>query len=365
MAVFAAIFGGFLIATALWDAFETVVLPRRVSRRFRLARLFYRRTWSIWSTVARRLPESNQRETYLSYYGPLSLIFLLVSWSALIVVGFALLHWGLRTNLTAAEGVAGFGTLLYASGTTFFTLGLGDVITRSSLGRALMVVEVAAGFGLLALVISYLPVLYQAFSRREISISLLDARAGSPPSAVEILRRHQASGDLTTLQEFLQAWERWAAELLEAHLSYAVLAYYRSQHERQSWVSSLTTILDLCALLLVGVDHVPAQAAQFTFAMARHAAVDLSQVFGSPGVPGKSARFQPADLGLLREILADAGIPLRAGHESDEKLERLRQMYEPHVSMLATYLLMPLPPWIPGAAHPDAWETSAWDRGQS
>ena len=179
-----AVLGFVLLAVALWDAFETIISPRRVTRRFRLARAFYRSSWSLWSAAARSIADQNRRETYLAAFGPLSLVMLLGVWAIAIVASFAMMHWGLQTPLNVKPGIAPFSTYLYMSGTTFFTLGLGDVTPLGAPGRALVVVEAGMGFGFLAAVISYLPaILYQAFSRREVSISLLDARAGSPPTA--------------------------------------------------------------------------------------------------------------------------------------------------------------------------------------
>src|SRR5262249_31799064 len=144
---------------------------------------------------------------------------------------------------------------LYFSGTTFFTLGYGDLVPTGALGRALSVIEAGIGFGFLAVVISYLPVLYQAFSRRQIAISLLDSRAGWPPSAAELLRRLADAHNEGGIGQLLVEWERWAAELLEIQLSFPVLSYYRSQHDNQSWVGTLTTILDTSALVIAGVEN--------------------------------------------------------------------------------------------------------------
>ena len=244
MRILAIILGILLIIAILQDSFETIILPRRVTRRFRLSRLFYAATWASWSLLGRKLRAGNRREVYLSYYGPLSLILLLILWAAVLMFAYALLQWGLDLPLNAPEKEVTFGTYLYLSGTTFITLGLGDVIPLAGVGRFLAVAEAGMGFGFLALIIGYVPVIYQAFSRREINISLLDARAGSPPSATEMLRRHYRTQRLEELIQFLGEWERWCAELLESHLSYPVLTYYRSQHERQSWLAALTTILD-------------------------------------------------------------------------------------------------------------------------
>src|SRR5881396_3757114 len=266
-----AVLGSFaLILIVLWDAFEVIILPRRVRRKFRLTRFFYRGTWRPWSAVAKRISSNDRRELLLSFYGPVSLLFLLSMWAAGLVLGFACLYRSLEIPIKMEDGGTGFLTYLYFSGSTFFTLGLGDVLARSWTGRLLTVLEAGMGLGFLAIVIGYLPVLYQAFSRRELNISLLDARAGSPSTAAELLRRHFDGEQFEELGAFLREWERWAAELLESHLSYPVLAYYRSQHSNQSWLAALTTILDASSLVIVGVDGTPARQAQLTFAIARH-----------------------------------------------------------------------------------------------
>jgi len=356
-----AVLGFVLLSVALWDAFELIISPRRVTRRFRLARAFYRSSWWLWSAVARSIADQNRRETYLGIFGPLSLVMLVGVWATAIVAGFAMMHWGLETPLNVAPGIAPFSTYLYMSGTTFFTLGLGDVTPMGAPGRALVVVEAGVGFGFLAAIISYLPaILYQAFSSREVSISLLDARAGSPPTAGELLRRH--GNDMRELGQLLYDWERWSAELLETHLSYPVLAYFRSQHTNQSWLAALTAILDTCALIIAGVNDGPTRQAELTFAMARHAVADLAQIFARSRQPVLAPdRLPSSSLTALRNMLAKAGITVQDG-TADQKLHDLRQMYEPHVQRLSHYLLMSLPPWFPPTATLDTWQITAWDR---
>ncbi|MBA2287682.1 MAG: two pore domain potassium channel family protein [Ktedonobacteraceae bacterium] len=362
MTIFIGIVGLLLILIILQDAFETIVLPRRVSRRFRLARMFYRSTWAVCSSTARWIHATNRREYYLSYYGPLSLLFLLVIWAVGLIVGFAMLQWAFGSALASPERHADFFTDLYVSGTTFITLGLGDVIPNSPIARVLLVVEAGGGFGFLALVIGYLPVIYQAFSRREVNISLLDARAGSPPSGLEMLRRHVRGGsDVTEGVQALHDWEHWAAELLESHLSYPVLMYYRSQHERQSWLAALATILDACTLIIAGIDDMPVQGAWYTFAIARHAAVDLSQILGVRPDASYTDRLPPADFARLREALVDAGMVLHEGESTEQKLRELRRMYEPYIQGLSKKLQMALPDWLPPAEVVDDWQTSSWE----
>jgi voltage-gated potassium channel Kch len=360
MRILAVIFGIVLIVLVAQDAFETIVLPRRVTRRIRLARLFYRLSQLGWNSISHLIRSSAWRESFRGYVGPLTLLGLLVFWAVLFVFGFGLLLWGLALPLNAPDQAISFFTYLYLSGTTFFTLGLGDVIPLSGLGRVLVVIEVALGFIFLALVVSYVPILYQAFSRRELRISLLDARAGSPATAVELLRRNHAGKNVEELRILLHDWEVWCADILESHLSYPILAFYRSQHEQQSWVEVLTVILDTCALILTSIDGTPLEPAKFTFAMARHAVVDLAQVLNTSPTPGVN-RLSAAEFTRLQDMLAVSGIRLKEGTATEQKLAELRNTYEPFVSALAERMQVALPPWIPPGDTLDDWQTSAWD----
>jgi Ion channel len=349
-----------IIVTVLWDAFETIVLPRRAARRFRLARLFYRSTWIPWRAIARHgMRRSKLRETFLSFYGPLSLLFLFIFWAVLMIFGFSLVYYSAsRANPSRPD----FVTCLYLSGSTFFTLGLGDVTPHAWSERWLVVTESGLGFGFFALVFSYLPVIYQAFSRREVSIVLLDARAGSPPTAAELLRRHAGSDTWNELQQLLRDWERVSAEILESHVSYPVVAYFRSQHDNESWVAAIAAILDATALLLANVENECTRQARLTFAMCRHTVVDLAQLFqAAPRAPSRD-RLPPAELNRLRAALAQAGFPLRDTEASQEKLSKLRGMYEPYLESLGRFLLMEVPPWILAKEITDNWRTSAWGR---
>lgn len=362
MAILVGVVGCVLALTILWDVFETIILPRRVSRRVRLTRLYYLGSWTLASSAARRMRPGKVRERYLGFFGPLSLLMLFVVWGIFLIIGFAIIHWAIGSRISVPGGASGFGTDLYFSGTTFFTLGLGDIAPQTPLARFVTVFEAGTGFGFLAIVIGYLPVIYQAFSRREANISLLDARAGSPPSASELLARHGRDKSIGALTELLRDWERWSAELLESHLSYPVLVYFRSQHENQSWLAALTTILDTCSLVIVGVENGPVWQAKMTFAMSRHALVDLAQVFNTAPRPLALDRLPPPTLEQMRRNLFAAGVALRDGDEAERKLAELRRMYEPYINSMAEYLFMRLPPWVhPGNAM-DNWQTSAWER---
>ncbi len=360
MKILWAVPGAALVLVVLWEAFETIVLPRRVTRRIRLTRLFYRVTWRLWLAADRTLVPARRQETWLSFFGPISLLLLLSVWAGIMIVGFAVLHFATGSAVHAAGGPPGFATDLYLSGTTFFTLGLGDVTPRTAMGRAFTVVESGLGFGFLALVIGYLPALNQSFSRREVNITLLDARAGSPPTAFEMIRRHGRDRGMETLGQLLRDWERWSAELLESHLSYPVLAYFRSQHDNHSWLAALSAILDTSALAVAGLDEACRRQAELTFAIARHTVVDLSQIFGTTPHMPKEDRLPAADLKTLRDGLAASGVRMRDGDNVERALTELRGMYEPYVHALAHYLRLAVPPWIPESGRPDNWQTSAW-----
>jgi hypothetical protein len=350
-----------IILTVLLDAFETVVLPRRVRRQFRITSWFYRNTWVPWAKLASCIQSQTRRETMLGYFGPLSMIALLGLWAIGLIFGFALLQYGGGEHLFYGNQVISFRLLLYHSGETFFTLGYGDITPASGLARFLSVCEAGMGFAFLGVVIGYLPTIYTAFSRREIEISLLDARAGSPPSATELLTRAVSGMDDGTLDRLFHDWERWAAEVLESHLSYPVLSFYRSQHSNQSWLGALTVVLDATALVMAGIDGVSTEQARWTFKMARHALVDLAQVVNARYDQGFPDRLTKQDLADIRAQLSQKGLRLRDSSEADQKLAELRELYEPYAQGIARNLYIPLPPWIRRDRIRDNWRAGPWD----
>ncbi len=357
-----AILGLFILFITLWEAFETIILPRRVTRRLRLVRTFYRVSWLAWGAVNRLFRTQKMRDSHLSYYGPLSLLALFALWALLLILGFAMLHWSAGSSLNTSGEKPSFLTDLYMSGTTFFTLGLGDVTPRTSLARVITVFEGGTGFAFLGLMISYLPTLYGAFSQRELNISLLDARAGSPPTAAELLRRHAHFNDNEELATYLRDWETWAAQLMESHLSYPVLSYFRSQHDNQSWLAALTAVLDVSALLIAYGEGTAKWQSQLTFAIARHAVVDLAEVLRVPACPPLTDRLPPDDVAQVRDLLLECRASRRCGQAGDKKLLELREMYEPYLNGLSSRLLMPLPSWGVGAKFVENWKRTAWGK---
>jgi len=358
----AAIAGIVLIFVILLDAFETIVLPRRIKRSFRITAWFYKTTWIPWSRLARHIKSANRREGFLAYFGPLSLILLLGFWAVGLIFGFACVQYGLGEHLTLANEKITFGKVLYLSGETFFTLGYGDITPSNAAARALAVLEAGMGFAFLGIVVGYLPVVYSAFAARETEISLLDARAGSPPSATEFLSRLGCCPEQLVLDGIFRDWERWCAELLATQISYPALVFFRSQHSNQSWISALTVMLDVTSLIMTGVDGIHPDQAKLTFAMARHAAVDLAQVVNAQYSPHDAERNTAEDLKRMREELAQHGVTFYDGADASERLAELRALYEPYVYALARRLVMTLPPLVRSEYKKDNWQAGPWDR---
>ncbi len=367
MSIPAIVFGLVIIGVVLLDAFETVVLPRRVTRQFKLTAWFYRRTWIPWRKIAGHIKTPSRQQSFLGYYGPLSLIMLMAFWAVGLIFGFALLQYGIGGHEQLGSEPVTFPRILYHSGETFFTLGYGDIVPTSAGARALSVFEAGMGFAFLGVVIGYLPVVYGAFSRREIQISMLDARAGSPPTASELLvrlagRSEETAIDQLVLDEVLRDWERWAGELLESGLSYPVLSFFRSQHSNQSWLGALMIMLDVTSLVLTGIEEIHPGQARLTFAMARHAAVDLAQVVNARYDPNAADRMTEENFQSLRETLAGVGLKLKSTEDARLKLAKLRSMYEPYIHSTAVNLMVALPPWQHPSKTRDNWQAGPWDR---
>lgn len=345
----------------LWEIFETIVLPRKIDRRFRVTRYYYFATWATYGFWSERLVRRKRRSAFLSIFGPLSLLGLFSFWELTLIFTFALMNWSIHSSFKPPNGESiNFLLELYVSGTTMTTLGLGDVTPRSPGARFTTVLEAGLGLALVALVISYLPALYQAFSRREMEISLLDARAGSPPSAMELLRRSTSRGRPEGLTKLLADWERWCAEIMESHISYPVLCYFRSQHTNQSWVTAITAILDTCALSVACLEHESTSQAHLTFAMARHAVVDITQVFHKEPSRNMPERLAHEHFQSLCDDLRRYGLRLRPQEEAWDQLQQLRQLYEPYVFTLGRHLRMDLAPWAHPSGAKDNWVATKW-----
>jgi hypothetical protein len=346
--------GLFLILLVLQDVFEVLLLPRRVRRRWRLAGILFQATWILWRAPVPWL-RRRHRPAFLSIYGPLSVVVLYLAWASALIAGYGLCQWGLNAQLAVRPSLL---SDLYLSGSTFFTLGFGDVVPHTRAGKLLAVLEAGSGFGLIAAVIGYLPVLYQLFSRREAHIIQLDARAGSPPSALSLLAGHAEGDAMGELDIFLRSWEVWGAELLESHLSYPMLVAYRSQHDNQSWLAALTTIMDTCAVILCGLKGTRTFQARMTFAMGRMIIIEMTKVLGLSPRISQTGRLSSDEYRGFAGRLGELGLAFSEPAGAEARLAAFRTTYEPFLLALSEFLMLQLPDWVPTSA-PDNWQTSA------
>ncbi len=359
MRILVGLLGGALVVLMLFEIFLAFLLPRRVKRDPLLARRVAIYAFGPWRALARRLPD-HAGDTLLGMYGPFGLLLDLGLWVVLLMFGYALIQWAGGSHLSGA-GSVDFGQDLYFSAATLVSSGTGGLAAQDGFARTVEVITAATGFGVLTIVIAYLPSLYQAFSRRETTVSQLDARAGSPPSAGRLVVRATQRGGWGALNEYLRGWEVWSAELMETHLSYPTLAFFRSQHVNQNWLAALCTILDASALAVSAAPVGSVEEARYTFAISRHAVADLCYTFRVKPAAATVDRLPSADFEALIGELRANGIELRAEPEViREQLERMRALYEPYAEVLAQRVELRLPPWLAPESPTDNWRTTEW-----
>lgn len=343
-----------LIAVMLFEFFVSFLLPQRVRREARFARTILVGLWGAWRWCAGRL-RGNAAETWLGFFGPVGLVTMLGTWVVGLIVGFAALQWSLDAHLVAPGGPTIADDLYYSAG-TFFSAATDLGATGSS--RVFEIAEAACGYLVLFGVIGYLPTLFQAYSRREVAVSQLDPRAGSPSSAGTLLYRSARRGGWPDLDAYLAEWENWAAELMETHLSYPLLAFYRSQHVNQNWLAALVTVLDTSAFAItVAPERTPA--AEVTFAIGRHALADLAYTFRAHSDGPEAERLDAAGFEQLRAKIAEAGLEVAEPAESRVRLAELQELYEPYAVALSERLALPLPAWIRDE-RTENWRIAAW-----
>ncbi|MGB2874155.1 MAG: hypothetical protein WBB76_01630 [Gaiellaceae bacterium] len=336
MRVVAAIAGVILITLMLAEFFVTFMLPRRVRRDPRIARGLINALWRPWRAFARRLSPGSA-DTVLGFYGPLALLFELLTWTVGLIVGFALLDWA------SVGGRFGRG-LLFSSGLFLSATG----VSGSTLVHVIALFEAATAIGVLFIVIGYLPAVYGSFSSREIAVSQLATRAGSPPSAGAILLRAAGRQRWRELEQDFRAWEAWSAELMETHLAYPVLGFYRSQHLRQNWLAALTTMVDVAAFVTAVEADDEVEAAELTYAIGQHALADLALQYRVK--PGPADRLSDSKFDELYGLLEDAlERPVGRG-AALQRLTELRRAYEPKAQGLSAFLALDLPAWMPADA---------------
>ncbi len=345
--LFAAV-GVLLIASSLNDVFQSVIVPRAVGRRYRPSFYLSRLLWRIWPRLVRRFHpnDEDRREDLLAIYAPLYLVASLSLWALLLLFGYGMIFWALRGQVRPPLG--SFVDALYFSGTSFFTIGFGDFVGDTGWTRLLSLAAGASGFGVISTTTAYLFAIFGAFQAREQFVVTIGARAGSPPSGVGLLTVAAHAGTLDGLPIVMRDAQPWCATVMETHLAYPILAYFRSSHDYESWVGTLGTLLDAATLMMTTIECNPGEA-RILYNIGRHAAHDLANYFRLASNDPHDPQITRVQYEEARTRLMHAGLALHDADRAWEAFSRLRGAYASHLNALALFFDIPRLQWVGGS----------------
>lgn len=331
-----------IIAVVFYDLFQSVVLPRPAVRKVQLARGVVRPLWYVWRWVSQRTSRVDRSEARLAAFAPIALLILFAIWAAALVVGYGLLIDGLAEQIRPPP--PDLITSLYISASTLVPLAYGDFVPEGGAARLVIVAESATGVGLAALAITLLFSLYESFRAREQLVISLDALAGAPPSGVQILETAAELGIRDDLKETFDEWREWSAMVLESHLAYPLLVYFRSSHDNEAWVNSFGAVMDAAVLVMSTVDDGAEGPARLMFTVGNHLVEDFSWVFRfkSPDYP----IVERSEYDVAVERLVKAGYRVRSGDAGWKKFAKLRSKYAMPLNQMANLLALPPAQWI-------------------
>ena len=320
------------VVLVLWDVFQTIVVPRPTPSRLRIARHVVAPAWRAWRALAMRTRTGLARDALLGLFAPGAAILLLFVWLAVLVFGYGLILFALRGELRPAP--PDLGAAIYFAGSSVLTLGYGDFVADGGWSRLAVLTAAASGLGLVALVITFLFSLFGSYQRREVLVVTLSARAKSPPSAVTLLEAYARLDLVGELPALFGEWERWMAEVLDTHVAYPLLGYFRSSHDETSWISALGAILDAASLTLTTIEGVPRGQAEITKRVGAHLVEDISNILGLAGDGSAVDReaFSP-----VYERLAAAGYRLAPDEDAWRSFEKARGSYAGRLEAIAEY----------------------------
>jgi Ion channel len=343
--IFEGISGVLVVLLILLDVFLTVVVPRRAPRLLRSTRVsgnLIPRLWRVWRGIGLGLGSTEQREAFLGTFGALVVIVLLIVWVAGLIFGYGLILHALWAQVRPPP--ENLGAAMYFAGESMLTIGFGEIVAVGGVARLMTLVAAATGLGLFALVITLLFTLYGSFQRREVAVVVLEASAGAPPSGVSLLETYAQLGILHDLPRVFADWRAWSAEVLDSHLAYPALAYFRSSHDNDSWISSLGAVMDAGTLVLTTIEGGPKGWAKLHRAVGAHCLEDLVQAFRLTAEP--EVGLERDEFDEARRRLERAGFTLRDPEESWTSFARLRSEYAGRVNALAHYWATPPAQWI-------------------
>lgn len=330
--------GAAIVAISLASAIRALVLPRGSPDR--LGRIVFLTMRQIFGLITLRARTYHDRDRVMALYAPVSLLVLLVVWLILVLFGYMAMYWSL--------GVRPWQSAFKLSGSSLLTLGFAGVEALSA--TALAFSEAAIGLILVALLIAYLPIMYTAFSRREAAVTMLEVRAGAPPSAVEMVARYNRLGRLNKLNEVWVQWEIWFVEVEESHTSLAALTFFRSPQPDHSWVTAAGAVLDTASLVLAAVDiphDVQADLCIRAGYLALRRIADFFRIQYDPAPKlGDPISVTREEWDAAYDELVRAGVPLKPDREQAWRAwAGWRVNYDTVLVSLAALTMAPLAPW--------------------
>jgi hypothetical protein len=330
-----------LVGVALWDVFETIVVPRPTPGWLRIGRYVIRWTWRPYRNIVVRFKTGLARDSLLGLYAPGAAILLLAVWLAFIVVGYGLILFALRADLNPTPQT--LGDAIYFAGSSILTIGFGDIVATSGIARLVVVIGAATGLGIVALVITFLFSLFGSYQRREVAVVTLSARAKAPPSAMLLLLTYARLDLVDELPALFREWEVWTAEVLDTHVSYPLLGYFRSSHDNVSWISSLGAVLDAASLVLTTVTNVPRGHAKITHRIGTHLVEDITNILG---LKGDGSAVDRDEFAVVYAKLGKVGYELEPEDDAWHAFERERSSYAGRLLAMADYWATPAPVWV-------------------
>lgn len=336
--------GAVLLCIVLWDIFQTIVVPRPTPGRLRVARYVIPPTWRLWRAIGTR--GGSTRDTFLGLYAPGLAILLFALWLAVIILSYGLMLYADRAQVVPP--LDSLLEALYFAGTAVLTLGFGEIVANGGVSRIVVLVAAATGLGVVALVITFIFSLFASYQRREVLVVTLSARAKAPPSAVTLLETHarlDMTGDLPAL---FRDWEHWSAEVLDSHVAYPLLGYFRSSHDNISWISALGAVLDSAALVVTTIDGLPRGQAEMLLRVGAHLVEDISNYLGQAR---DGSSVDDDDFAAVHERLARAGYKLEPREKAWRDFERVRRTYAGRLEALAAHWATPAPSWSGTGVH--------------
>ena len=336
------VLGLIIIAIVFYDLFQTVVLPRPSVGRVQLARKVVRPMWSMWRWVSQRTSRLERSESRLAAFAPIALLTLFFIWAFALVVGYGLVLDGLAEQIRPAP--QDLITTIYISASTLVPLAYGDFVPEGGLARLVIIAESATGVGLAALAITLLFSLYESFRAREELVVSLDAMAGAPPSGVQLLETAAKHGMLPELTSTFDEWRAWSAMVLESHLAYPLLIYFRSSHDNEAWINSFGAVMDAAILIISTVKDGSEGPARLMYKVGSHLVEDMNWVFRFKA--SNDPIVEHAEYQAAVERLVKAGYKVRDVEAGWKQFGELRSIYATPLNQMAIWLAIPPAEWI-------------------